>query len=235
MNTIKIKKGKTKMIAHRGLSGLEKENSLRAFVAAANRHYYGSECDIHYTKDNKLVVCHDDYTNRVSNYDYIIPNTSFEELEKVRLNEFNKDEEGRDLVIPTYEEYLEIQRKYNKHAIVEIKCEINEENAKEILELSKNNKVTFISFNLNNLIILRKENNKIPLMLLQSKFDENMINTLIKYNLGIDILYKELTKERIDLYHAHNIIVNAWTINDKDVALKLIDWGIDFITTNILE
>ena len=39
MNTIKVKKGKTKFIAHRGLSGLERENSLRAFVAADNRTY----------------------------------------------------------------------------------------------------------------------------------------------------------------------------------------------------
>ena len=40
MNTIKIDKGQVKMIAHRGLSGLEKENTCAAFVAAGNRESY---------------------------------------------------------------------------------------------------------------------------------------------------------------------------------------------------
>ena len=41
MDTVKIIKGKTKLIAHRGLSGIETENTAAAFVAAGNRDYYG--------------------------------------------------------------------------------------------------------------------------------------------------------------------------------------------------
>ena len=37
MNTVKVKNDKTLIIAHRGLSGLEPENSIPAFVAAGNR------------------------------------------------------------------------------------------------------------------------------------------------------------------------------------------------------
>ena len=50
MNTIKLNTTGTnvKMIAHRGLSGLEAENTCAAFVAAGNREkYFGIECDIH--------------------------------------------------------------------------------------------------------------------------------------------------------------------------------------------
>ena len=43
MDTIKINRGNTRMIAHRGVSGLETENSIPAFVAAGNRSYYGVE------------------------------------------------------------------------------------------------------------------------------------------------------------------------------------------------
>ena len=35
--------GNTKMVAHRGLSGIETENTAAAFVAAGNRGYWGSE------------------------------------------------------------------------------------------------------------------------------------------------------------------------------------------------
>jgi hypothetical protein len=43
MNTTKIDSRKTKMIAHRGVSGIECENTAAAFVAAGNRSYYGIE------------------------------------------------------------------------------------------------------------------------------------------------------------------------------------------------
>ena len=37
MDTIKINSGRTLMVAHRGLSGIELENTLPAFVAAAKK------------------------------------------------------------------------------------------------------------------------------------------------------------------------------------------------------
>ena len=37
MDTIKIENKTVKMVAHRGLSGIEKENTCSAFVAACNR------------------------------------------------------------------------------------------------------------------------------------------------------------------------------------------------------
>ena len=60
MNTVKFDKKETKIIAHRGLSGIEKENTNAAFVAAGNRSYFGIETDIHVTKDGRIVVIHDD-------------------------------------------------------------------------------------------------------------------------------------------------------------------------------
>ena len=69
MNTIKITKNSTKLVAHRGLSGIEKENTNAAFVAAGNRSYYGIETDIHRTADGRFVVCHDDDLKRVAGVD----------------------------------------------------------------------------------------------------------------------------------------------------------------------
>ena len=44
MDTIKIDKNNVKLIAHRGVSGIERENTAAAFVAAGNRSYYASTC-----------------------------------------------------------------------------------------------------------------------------------------------------------------------------------------------
>ena len=62
-NTIKIAHGGVKMIAHRGLSGLERENTAAAFVAAGNRSYYGMETDIHRTKDGRFIVIDGGYNS----------------------------------------------------------------------------------------------------------------------------------------------------------------------------
>ena len=65
MNTVKIEKQNTRLIAHRGVSGIERENTAAAFVAAGNRGYYGIETDVHVTKDGKYIIIHDDDTKRV--------------------------------------------------------------------------------------------------------------------------------------------------------------------------
>ena len=65
MNTVKFEKGETLVVAHRGLSGIERENTNSAFVAAANRSYYGIETDIHRTADGKFVVNHDGNLKRI--------------------------------------------------------------------------------------------------------------------------------------------------------------------------
>ena len=66
MTTIKLGDKQVKLVAHRGLSALEKENTCSAFVAAGNREsIFGIETDVHRTKDGQFVLFHDDNTQRV--------------------------------------------------------------------------------------------------------------------------------------------------------------------------
>ena len=69
MNTIKIEKKNTKIIAHRGLSGIEPENTNAAFVAAGNRSYFGIETDVHKTLDGEIVISHDAHLRRTAGVD----------------------------------------------------------------------------------------------------------------------------------------------------------------------
>ena len=72
MNTTKINSKNVKMVAHRGVSGIERENTCPAFVAAGNRSYFGIETDVHVTKDGKFVIIHDETTERISQRKYWI-------------------------------------------------------------------------------------------------------------------------------------------------------------------
>ena len=44
-----------------------------------------------------------------------------------------------------------------------------------------------------------------------------------------------LEKEQIDLAHSYGLTVNCWTVDTKERAEELVSWGIDYITSNILE
>ena len=62
-----------------------------------------------------------------------------------------------------------------------------------------------------------------------------LIEKLCENNLDLDIYYKQLNAENIELLHSKGIKVNCWTCDDKETAEKLVSFGVDFITGNILE
>ena len=238
MNTIKFEKKNSKVIAHRGLSGIEFENTIAAFVAAGNRSYYGIETDVHVTKDGKFVVIHDDNTKRVGNIDIVIEESTYDELKKVKLGE-NDGELRRDLVIPDLLDYIRICKKYEKVAVLELKNRMETKHIYQIIDIIKNekylDKTIFISFNCDNLADIKTLLPKQEVQFLVKAWDKAYIEMLLKYNMGLDIYYKNLDKKLIDTLKEKKIKINCWTCDDKKSAEKLANMGIDYITTNLLE
>ena len=105
MDTVKIEHPNTKLIAHRGASALERENTAAAFVAAGNRSYYGIETDVHRTADGKYILIHDDTTTRVTGDTTLtVEQTDFADLRSLTVMDMDGKKRG-DLVLPTPEEY----------------------------------------------------------------------------------------------------------------------------------
>lgn len=132
MNTTKINKQNCLMIAHRGCSGLERENTNAAFVAAGNRSYYGIETDIHATIDGKYVLFHDNTTARLCIDDMVIEKTTFDTLRGLLLTDRDGVKGRSDLRLPTLEEYIGICKKYEKYAVLELKNAFEKEQIEEI-------------------------------------------------------------------------------------------------------
>ena len=95
--------------------------------------------------------------------------------------------------------------------------------------------VTFISFVYSNMVKIRKILPEQSVQFLFSKFDDEIIERLIAARIDVDVRYQALTKEIIDLLHENGLKVNCWTVDDKADAERLVAWGVDFITSNILE
>ena len=240
MDTVKINKGNVKMIAHRGVSGIETENTNAAFVAAGNRSYFGVETDVHRTSDGKYVVIHDSETARVAGVEYIVEECTYEELSKIILFDRDGTKDRSDLRIPLLSEYLKICKKYDKVCVIELKGAFTDKENEEIVQIVKQagmyEKTIFISFVIGNLISIRKNHKDIPMQLLgHGEITEDLIKELKQNKLDIDYYYESFTKENVELLHKNGIKVNCYTCDDAKVADKLVKMGVDFITTNILE
>lgn len=242
MNTIKINSNGVKMIAHRGLSGIERENTCPAFVAAGNRSYFGIETDVHVTRDGKFIIIHDETTERISlaEYNINVEESDYSEVEKIVLPDLDNTTDRKDIRIPLLSEYIKICKKYEKTCVLEIKNHFEEKYIEklidEIKELEYIDNVIFISFDFENCVNVRKLLPENDVQFLTSKeITSELIDKLCTNNLDLDIYYKQLNSENIELLHSKGIRVNCWTCDDKDEAEKLVSYGIDFITSNILE
>ena len=103
--------------AHRGLYDNEKgipENSLPAFRAAMQAGY-GCELDVQFTKDEQLIVFHDNDYKRACGVDKPVWELTLEEAKQLKLF-------GTDETIPTFREVLDTVNGQNP-LIVEIKAE----------------------------------------------------------------------------------------------------------------
>ena len=133
-----------------------------------------------------------------------------------------------------------ICKKYEKFCILELKNPMDPQDVYGIVDTIKAmdylDHVVFISFALSNLVALReKYPEQSAMYLIGKEWKDEYYEDLEKNNLDLDIDHRILTKEIVDRVHAMGHTVNVWTVNEKDRALQLVEMGVDYITTNILE
>lgn len=239
-DTVKLKhKKNTKIIAHRGLSGIEKENTNAAFIAAANRSYFGIEADVQVSLDGEFIIIHDKTTRRVADIDYVIEKTPFSVLRELTLKPKRGGQDRNDLKIPSLEEYISICQSYGKKAVLELKNKMEPHQIYEIMKRIKKadylDDTIMISFSLSNLSALRKNYPNQPAQYISYKLDDKVYRSLLDLKLDLDIHFGAADKEIIDKCHKNGIKVNCWTVDNIGDAERLIDYGVDYISTNILE
>ena len=237
-NTKKIDRGDTQIIAHRGLSGIEVENTDVAFVAAGENSYYGIEADVRKTADGKFVMCHDADLERISGQKIDVESSTLAQLQEIPL--LNKDgKKDESIHLTTLENYISICKEYNKQAILELKSVFTKDEIVEIVEIIASlgylDRVTFISFNYDNLLYVREFSPDQSAMYLFSKMTDEIVDMLIRDRIDVAIKHTKLTKSDLDRFHEAGLKVNCWTVDNKATAEKYAKWGVDYITTNILE
>jgi glycerophosphoryl diester phosphodiesterase len=114
------------VIGHRGAAGYEPENTLRSFKKALEIGVDIVELDVHLTKDNKLVVIHDEKVDRTTNGRGYVKNYKLSELKKL--------DAGKGERIPTLQEAIDLL-----YGRVKVQIELKGENTeKPVVDLIKN-------------------------------------------------------------------------------------------------
>lgn len=239
MNTRKFDNRNTQVVAHRGLSGLERENTASAFVAAGNRPYFGIETDVYRTNDGHFVINHDGNLKRIAGEDVCVEGLSWDSLREIVLYDTDGTKGRYDLRLASLENYISICKKYEKICVLELKSIFTAEETEAMIRLIRAqdwlDHVIFISFHYEDLERVREILPEQPCQFLTGDNSDELIARLKADRMDIDILHTSLTEDRVKAMHEAGLKVNCWTVDDPERAAELASWGVDFITTNICE
>lgn len=230
---------KVKMIAHRGLSSEAPENTLPAYELAAKNGYWGAETDIFETSDGHFVLMHDETVDRMTNGTGKISDMTLAQIKELNIDTGSNIENYPNLKVPTLSEYLLTCKKYGIVPVIEIKTipqESCEKFIEEIRQWGLETDCVVISFNktvMENLRKLSKDINLHPLLTLTPPNMDFCAN--LGKNTCIDVPHSQVTKMLVNMAHSKGVLVNCWTVDNKVDMDKIIDNGVDFITTNKLK
>ena len=203
-----------KGVAHRGLWNEKvSENSLEAFRLAIKNNV-AIELDIHLTKDNDLVVIHDEKLERLTGKEGIVEDlTTKELLENYKLLDGQK--------IPRFEEVLEL---VNEQVPILVELKVFRKNykplakkAEEVLSkyIKDKKNVVLISFDPRSLWPFKHKG--YVRLLLVAKSDEYTFTWFRHTVEGLDVETVLFKEKRVRRY-AKRHFMNAWTIrSEKDI------------------
>ena len=220
------------LIAHRGIFNNKDipENSILAFKKAIDKNY-SIELDVRLTKDNKLIVFHDDNLKRMTNCSKDVCELTYNEIKKLKLL-------NTDKTIPTLKEVLKL---VNGKVLIDIEIKADK-NINKICNLLlnelKNYNYHFIikSFNLKAIRWFYKHNPNITRGLLISKSYYNTILGKIILNICkpnfLAISKKYIDKYKLKkFYKKYDILI--WTIKNKEERNKYKDITNNYICNNL--
>ncbi|HEX7064674.1 MAG TPA: glycerophosphodiester phosphodiesterase [Bacillales bacterium] len=139
----------TEIIAHRGSSGTHPENTMAAFIEAERVKADGLEFDVHMTKDERLVVIHDERVDRTTNGNGWVKAFTLKELKKLNAGTAKYSSEK----IPTLKEVFGWAAGNNLRLNIELKTglidypKLEERVIDMIKQFGLENRVILSSFN----------------------------------------------------------------------------------------
>lgn len=218
------------VIAHRGYWKTEgsAQNSISSLRNTYNIGVYGSEFDVHITRDGEVVVFHDDDIDGIK-----IENANYADIKDKRL----KNGES----IPTLKEYLEAAKTLGSmKLILEVKEHIRKSDEdrcvdavlQQVKDAGLESRTEYISFSKHACDYLVAHAPKAKVSYLNGDLSPKQAKEAgyagIDYEDKVFYENPSWIKEAKSL----NLATNVWTINSSGEIKYFFKQGIDFVTTN---
>ena len=241
-----------RVIAHRGDSKNNPENTIPAFLSAVKMGIDVIETDVHLSRDGVLVIWHDPTLERNTDGRGTIESKSYEELLKYDAGyTFTKDGgktfpfRGKGIKLCTLDEALKAcpDERFN----IDLKSKdlrIVDEFIRVIRKNKAERRVNCASFHYSNLCEVRRKapdiltsittKEVIPLLIRQKlnilpkEFKRKIIFQVPRTQAGINVVTPSFVKEM----HKRGAVVMVWTINDEKSMRELFEMGVDSVMTD---
>lgn len=228
----------TKIWAHRGASGSSPENTLPAFELAIEQGADGLEFDVQLTRDDHVVVIHDETLERTTDGHGWVADHSLEDLKKL---DASAGRDGfADVRIPTLAEVFDLVRDVDIRLNVELKNSripyvgLEGRVLELIDEYQVSERVIISSFDHNSLRALAQSAIGMPLGVLYSELLWRPWRYAMR--LGAAALHPALSSTRprmVERSHEAGLEVNVWTVDEPEDILRVTEFGVDALITNV--
>ncbi|MGW6902449.1 glycerophosphodiester phosphodiesterase family protein [Streptomyces sp. NBC_01727] len=213
-------------IGHRGVMGVEPENTLRSFVHAERAGMDAIELDLHLSKDGALAVMHDAEVDRTTDGTGLIADKTLAELREL--------DAGQGERVPVFEEVLDAVRSPVQAEIKDVAA------ARALAEVMRRrdlvDRVEVLSFHDEAVAEIAQLVPGVRTALVASRWKSDVVDRAKAVGAATLVLnIRRLTLEVVEQAHAEDLKVIGWVVNTQDHLRLARGLGLDGATTDFPE
>ncbi|MFG2427389.1 glycerophosphodiester phosphodiesterase [Streptomyces sp. NPDC048590] len=213
-------------IGHRGVMGVEPENTLRSFTHAERAGMDALELDLHLSKDGALAVMHDPAVDRTTDGTGLIAEKTLSELREL--------DAGQGERVPVFEEVLDAVRSPLQAEIKDVAAA--RALAEVMLRRDLAERVEVSSFHDEAVAEIRQLVPGVRTALIASRWEGDVVDRAKAAGAAtLALNIRRLTLEVVEQAHAEGLKVIGWVVNTQDHLRLARALGLDGATTDFPE
>jgi len=201
------------------------ENTLKGFRYAIELGCDYVECDVHLTRDDRLVVMHDETVDRTTNGTGELRNLYFDEVRRLDAGEGER--------VPTLDEVLDLTA-----GRVQLLCELKGEGVEDaavdaVLARGMADQVVFTSFFSDRIRRVKRRDGRLRTGAIFSNPTDDDIPRAVDWGVeAIGVYYKNLRMRTVEQALASGLQIRAWNPDTLHEQKAMIALGVSGISTN---
>jgi glycerophosphoryl diester phosphodiesterase len=227
-----------RILGHRGASKDFPENTLEAFAGAVAQRADGVELDVMRCATGELVVCHDEWLDRLAGLHTEVLTTPWRKLSRIDVGSRLGFAPARIPLLDDVFDALPASALIN----VELKCETVDDHglsldvAQKVIDRHLQDRVFLSSFNPLCLVRVAHTFPKLRRGFLidpdRAWVPQAWFWLPVTALTSVHPHFSQVTAERVNRWHRQGWEVAVWTVDDVDEARRLRALGVEYVITN---